>query len=381
MYFVHPQIKSKELPKAFFYFFKKPNLEKIKSSLSFYFPQKEIYFVDMARTAFRIVIEKLGLRNSEILMPAFICDIFFPILKENQIKPIFLDIDLSTFNLNIDEIEKKITAKTKAILVCHTFGLPLDLEKLFLKLRALNSKIFIIEDCAQAFGAKYKGKPLGNFGIASFFSLYKQLPIARGGILVCPKDWKINLKETKFSFRDLISFLNSISFFAFLFKKFGGKVAPKIKRKEKGKDFFALNNASLSLFSLFFENFEKNLEKRRKIAVFFQEKLKELGFEVQEPKNNVFCYLSALVPKKLEKERDKIVKLLQKNNVFCTRIWKDPIILNQETKKIWKIKELDFPNTLEAAKRIINFPLQSYFEEKDIEKIFLTLKKVLKNLK
>ena len=377
MYFVHPQIEKREIKKAFFCFFKRTNLEELKNKLSFYFPQRNLFFVDMARTAFKIAIENLNLKNSQILMPAFICDIFFPILREYNIEPVFLDIDLRTFHLKVSEIPKKISKKTKAILICHTFGLPFDFEKI----KDFSKDLILIEDCAHAFGAYWKDSFVGNLGKISFFSLYKQFPIARGGLLVCSKEWQISLKETKFNLRDFISFLNHISPFAFLFKKFGQKIAPKMMRKEKGKEFLALNKISLNLFSCFLENFEQKIEKRRKLALFFQEKLKKLNFEVQESKSNVFCYLSALVPKKFEEKRDKIVKELQKRKIFCTRIWKDPIILNKEVQKTWKINLKDFPNTTEAAKRIINFPLQSYYQKKDVEKMILALKEILNFLK
>ncbi len=379
MYFVHPQIEKKKILKSFSCFFQKTNLKEIKEKLAPFFPEKELYFVDMARTAFRIIVEKLNLRNSQILMPAFICDVFYPILKEYNIKPIFLDIDLKTFHIKLEKIKDKISENTKAILICHTFGLPMDIDNLFFELKTSN--IFVIEDAAHAFFAKYKNSFVGNFGTVSFFSLYKQFPMARGGLLVCPKDWKVNLRESKFNLRDFISFLNSISSFAFLFKKFGQKIAPRMMRGEKKKEFLAINNVSLNLFSLFLNDFEKNLEKRKNLALFYQESLKELGFEVQEEEGNIFCYLSALVPKNLEGKRDKIVKELQKRRIFCTRIWKDPIILNKKAQNYWKINPKDYPNTLEAAKRIINFPLQSHYHQEDIKKIIFVLKKILNFLK
>jgi len=101
MYFVHPQIEKKKILKSFSCFFQKTNLKEIKEKLAPFFPEKELYFVDMARTAFRIIVEKLNLKNSQILMPAFICDVFYPILKEYNIKPIFLDIDLKTFHVKL----------------------------------------------------------------------------------------------------------------------------------------------------------------------------------------------------------------------------------------------------------------------------------------
>jgi dTDP-4-amino-4,6-dideoxygalactose transaminase len=383
MYFVHPQIKigTKNLKKVFKSFFEKPDLEFLNKKLSAYFPEKNFVFSDMGRSAFRIIVKRLNLKNSQILLPAFICDIFYPILKEYNIEPIFLDIDLKTFHIKIEEIPQKITPKTKAILICHTFGLPIDFERLYFLLRTSNFQIPIIEDCAHSFFAKYREIPVGNLGTVSFFSLYKQFPIARGGLLVFPKEWKIELPKTKFNFRDFISFLNSFSPSAFLFKKFGKDIAPKMMRKEKAKEPLGINDISLNLFSQFLEDFEKSLEKRIELAKFYQKELKSLGFEVQEGEGNVFCYLSVLIPKEFTEKRDRFVVLMRKYNVFCTRIWKDPIILNKNVQKDYKINLADFPNTVDAAKRIINFPLQNYFEEKDIKKIISATKEVLSKLK
>jgi len=381
MHFVHPQIiiNRENLKKVLKGFFGKPDFEFLGKKLSVYFPGKSFAFTDMGRSAFRIIVEKLNLKNSQILLPAFICDIFYFVLKEYNIEPIFLDIDLKTFHLKIEEIPQKITPKTKAILICHTFGLPLDIEKLYFALQ--NSKVLIIEDCAHSFGAKYREVPTGNFGTLSFFSLYKQFPIARGGLLVFPKSWKIDLPKTNFNFRDFISFLNSFSPSAFLFKKFGKEIAPKMIRKEKSKEPLGINKVSLSLFSQFLEDFEKNLEKRIELAKFYQKELKSLGFEVQEGEGNVFCYLSALIPKEFSEKRDQFVVLMRKYNVFCTRIWKDPIILNKNVQEDYKLNLTDFPNTIEAAKRIVNFPLQNYFEEREIKKIISATKEVLVKIK
>lgn len=371
MYFVHPQIKLSNSIKAKLSLIKSPDMEKLNRKLSFCFPEKQMVFTDMGRSAFKVIVEKLNLQNSEMLLPAYICDIFKPILEKYNIKPIFLDIDLETFHIKPAEIEKKITPKTKAILVCHTYGLPMDVGKI----RAIVGERIIIEDCAHSFRAN-----TGNEGDVAFFSLYKQFPTLRGGLLVCPKNWEIKLPKTSFNFRDFISFLNYFLPFAFLLKKFGSGVAPKMLRKEKLSEPGGINRASLALFSDFLGDFEKSLEKRKKTAVFFQEELKKLGFEVQEPEGNVFCYLSALVPENLKDQRDKIVQRLRKYKVFCTRIWHTPIILNQEAQKAYGINLTEFPNTAEAAKRIINFPLQNHYSEKDVIKMAVAIKKVVARL-
>jgi len=369
MYFVHPQIRLIRAGKAKLSLVKPVNLKKLTKKLSSYFPGKQLIFTDMGRSAFKIIIEKLNLQNSEILMPAYICDIFAPILESYNIKPIFLDIDLETFNIKIEEISRKITPQTKAILVSHSYGLPVDIQKIR---EITNNQLLIIEDCAHSFGAK-----TGNSGDVAFFSLYKQFPTLRGGLLVCPQNWEVRLPQTSFNFRDLISFLNCFSFFAFLFKKFGQRIAPKIVRKEKLSEAAGLNRVSLNLFSGFLCDFERYLEKRKELALFFQEELKILGFEVQEAENNVFCYFSALVPTNLKEKRDKIVESLRRYKVFCTRIWHTPIILNKEVQKEYQINLEEFPNTKEAAIRVINFPLQNYYAKKDIKKMVAAIKKTM----
>ncbi len=356
MHFVHPQIKLDRL--------KRINLaQKLES----YFPGKQLIFTDMGRSAFKIIIEKLNLQNSEMIMPAYICDIFRPILERYDIKPIFLDIDLKTFHIKRGDILSKITSQTKAILICHTYGLPFDVDALKSDLlgRSDFANIAIVEDCAHAFGAG-----CGMTGDVSFFSIYKQFPALRGGMLVCPKDWRISLPKTSFNFRDFISLLNYFPVFAFIFKKFGKEIAPRMLRKEKLPEPAGINNVSMGLFSASFDDFEKSLPHRINIAKLFQTELKKLGFEVQDSENNVFCYLSALVPNNLTEKRDEIVKKLRKYRIFCTRIWHAPIALNCE----------EFPNTFEVAKRIINFPLQNHYSEKDIKKIIKAVKSVLSDL-
>lgn len=382
MFFVHPQIKieRKNLKEIFLNFFRSTDLENLKKRISFFFPEKELVFVDMGRTALKLIIEELNLQNSQIIFPAYICDIFYPIIKQYNIQPIFLDNDLKNFNIQINSIRKKITPDTKAILVCHTYGLPVDIDKIKIILNENKSssiKPFIIEDCAHSFGAKYQGKFTGNFGQASLFSLYKQFPAFRGGMLVSPKDWQINLPKTSFDLRDFLSFLNSFSFFAFLFKMFGQDIAPKMIRKEKTNKAAGINSVSLNFFNYFLDGFEESLKRRIDLALFFQKELEKLGFETQEAKNNVFCYLSALVPKDLKEKRDRIVNDLRQHRIFATRIWHTPIILNEEVQKEYKINLDEFPNTVEIAKRIINFPLQNCYTKDDIKTMISSIDKIL----
>ncbi|MEO5359542.1 MAG: DegT/DnrJ/EryC1/StrS family aminotransferase [Nitrospirota bacterium] len=85
-------------------------------------------------------------------------------------KPVFVDIDTKTLNIDVDLIEAKITKKTKAIMPVHLFGLPCDMKRIMALAKKYN--LYVIEDCAQSFGSSIDGKLTGTFGNAGCFSFY-----------------------------------------------------------------------------------------------------------------------------------------------------------------------------------------------------------------
>lgn len=84
--------------------------------------------------------------------------------------PIFAEPHIETYNINPNRIEEKITPKTKAIIVVHLYGQPAEMDSICKIAKKHN--LFLVEDCAQAHGAKYKGEKIGNFGDAAAFSFY-----------------------------------------------------------------------------------------------------------------------------------------------------------------------------------------------------------------
>ena len=99
--------------------------------------------------------------------------------------PVFADIDKKTLNINPSQIKDKITSKTKAIIPVHLFGLPADMDEIMDIAKQYNLKV--IEDCAQAFGAKYKDVPVGSIGDAGCFSFYPSKNLGAygdGGIMI-----------------------------------------------------------------------------------------------------------------------------------------------------------------------------------------------------
>ena len=394
MYFVHPQIKFniKNLINLFFCFFKKPS-QKSFQKLQKMFPGKNIYFTDMGRSAFRLIVEEMGLQNSEILIPAYICDIFYPIFKDYNITPRLIDANPKTFNMEPEKIKEKLNSRTKAILVSHTYGLPADIEKIKKIAAEAGSNPIIIEDTAHGLGGKINGKYLGNLGDVSFFSLYKLFPTLRGGMAILSANKKdIHLTRTKFSLRDLISLLNTFKLFSFLFKKFAGKVASKYVRSEKiiemdstgssaeahskpSPQVGGINNFSLNMFLNNVDDLDEITKKRKEMGKYYFQELEKLGFKTQPRKNHNFTFISALAPEGVN--RDEFVRKARLYHLFLTRIWRKSMILafNPDIKS-----EESFPNAKEIAERVINFPLQNFYFKKDIDKIIKKIELTLKDI-
>jgi dTDP-4-amino-4,6-dideoxygalactose transaminase len=97
-------------------------------------------------------------------------------------RPVFVDCDLRTFNLDLDEAERLVTPRTRAIVVQHTFGVPVDMDRV--DALARRHGIAVVEDCVHALGATYHGRPVGSFGQASFFSTEetKTISTTMGGV-------------------------------------------------------------------------------------------------------------------------------------------------------------------------------------------------------
>ena len=127
--------------------------------------------VSNGTAALEIAVKALGIgKNDEVIIPNFtIISNALAVIKQNA-KPVLVDCDLKTWNIDLNNIEKKINKKTKAIIVTHIYSFANDMDKI-LKI-CKKHKIFLIEDAAEVLGLKYKNKMCGSFGDISTFSFY-----------------------------------------------------------------------------------------------------------------------------------------------------------------------------------------------------------------
>ncbi|MDE7430545.1 MAG: DegT/DnrJ/EryC1/StrS family aminotransferase [Lachnospiraceae bacterium] len=145
--------------------------------------------VSNGTAALEVAVQALGIQvGDEVIMPTFtIISCAMAVTKLGGV-PVLVDSDLSTWNMNVEEIESKITDKTKAIMIVHLYGLPVEIDKVLALAEKYNLKI--IEDAAEMHGQTYKGKHCGGFGDISTFSFYpnKHVTTGEGGMIVTDDD-------------------------------------------------------------------------------------------------------------------------------------------------------------------------------------------------
>ncbi|MFN6945110.1 MAG: DegT/DnrJ/EryC1/StrS family aminotransferase [Cytophagaceae bacterium] len=138
-----------------------------------------IYAFFKGRVALYAILKAIGVKaRDEIILPGFTCVVVPNAIIYLGAKPVYVDINSETFNIDPQLIEEKITEKTKAIIAQHTFGIPADMDKILYIAKKHN--LFVIEDSCHALGSKYKGKYVGSFGDAAFFSSQWSKPVTTG---------------------------------------------------------------------------------------------------------------------------------------------------------------------------------------------------------
>lgn len=121
--------------------------------------------------ALEIILKSLNIgAGNEVIVPALSWIATAEAINNVGAEPVFVDINPDNFTIDIRKIEEKITKKTKAIIPVHLYGSPADMNEILDIAKEFG--LFVVEDCAQAHGAEYKGQKIGSFGIASAFSFF-----------------------------------------------------------------------------------------------------------------------------------------------------------------------------------------------------------------
>ncbi len=163
-----------------------PFIKKFEQQFSERMGRKHGIAVCNGTAAIDAAVEALCLGpGDEVIMPSFTIISCVNQLIRNGAKPVLIDSDPITWNMDVSQIEAKITSRTKAIMMVHIFGLPVDVDPVLDIAKRYGLKV--IEDAAEMHGQNYKGMPCGSFGDVSTFSFYpnKHITTGEGGMIIC----------------------------------------------------------------------------------------------------------------------------------------------------------------------------------------------------
>lgn len=329
-------------------------INQFENSFSEFTGIKHAATVSNGTVAIHVALLALGIgENDEVIVPSFTYIASVNAIKYTGAKPIFVDSDIKTWQIDPTRIEEKITNKTKAIMAVHLYGLPCEMDKI---LSIANKyKLFVVEDCAEAFGSLYKGKHVGTFGDISTFSFFgnKTITTGEGGMVVT----------------------NNASLHEKVVHLKGQGLA---KDREYYHDIIGYNyrmtNICAAIGCAQLERANELIEKKILIAKWYEEKLKNLPVLFHSQVGNVkhsFWMVSILLK---DSEERNAVRLLLKDNGIETR----PTFYPVHLMPMYYVEGLSFPVAEELGNRGINLPSYPELSEIDVDFICNKIKEFYK---
>ena len=338
-----------------------PEIQKFEKKFSQYVERKYSVAVSNGTAALEIAVKALGIKkNDEVLIPNFtIISNALAVLRQHA-KPVPIDCSLDDWNIKISDIEKKITNKTKAIIVTHIYSFPNDMDKI-LKICKKN-KIFIIEDAAEVLGLNYKDKKCGSFGDISTFSFYanKQITTGEGGMISVNS---LQLYKKCCSLRNLC------------FDK-----SNRFNHDDLGWNYRMTNiQAALGLSQL--KNIKNMVRKKMSVGSQYFKKLKKnKNLQILPPFNlfakNIYWVVGIVIKNKKIKNKNIIKKLLKYGIQTRPFFW--PMTEQKIFKKLKIFNKANYPNSKYLSEYGFYLPSYLKLNNKEIDYICRVVNKLVK---
>jgi len=277
-------------------------------------------------------------------------------------KPVFCDVDPATGNISPDEIEKKITKKTKALLIVHIFGQAANMKRIMPIAKKHNLKI--IEDACESIDAKHFGKKVGTFGESAVFAFYpnKQMTTGEGGMIVT------NSKKIY----ELCSSLRNQG---------RSKTDKWLEHKLLGYN-YRMDELSAALGISQLEQLSSFIHKRNQIASWYSKAFKNdndiIETPVITPHNTHTWFVYVIRLKSRLVDRDRLIELLEKSNIF-TKPYLPSIHLSPYYKKRYHMKPGMFPNSEEISRVSLALPLYIQLNKKDVLNIAKKIIRIIRS--
>ncbi|KPJ56920.1 hypothetical protein AMJ49_03310 [Parcubacteria bacterium DG_74_2] len=378
-------------------------VQELEEEFKKYLEVNYVFSFNSGRSALMAILDALGIKeDDEILLQGFTCNsAVIPILAKKA-KPVYVDIN-ETLNLDAEDLSRRMTPKSKVVMIQHTFGWPAKIDEI--SEIAKKNNLYLIEDCAHSLGAKYKGKFCGTFGDAAFFSFGRDKIVSSvyGGMAVTNDEKlaekiknfqeRLNFPSNFWIFQQLLHpiltnylILPLYDFFDFgrfllIFLQKLNILSKAVHNKEKrGKipGYFPkkFSNALAILAKNQFKKLERFNEHRRKIAKIYENELKR-KFNLPLLRDKREEELTPLRYPILVKNSDKILREMEKNNIHLNDGWRKSPVVPPDTdfKKMEYIKG-SCERAENLADHILNLPTHINVSEKKVREIINILKKL-----
>lgn len=304
--------------------------------------------------------------GDEVIVPAQTHTATAHAVEFTGAKPVFVDAEIETGNIDIDSIEENITERTKVISVVHYLGMPVNMERI--NAIAKKHDLFVLEDCALAIGTKYKGVHAGLLGDVGCFSFYpvKHMTTAEGGMLIT-KDKGIASKierlrafgVDKHMGERKISGVYDVTMLGYNYRMNEIQAAIGIEQLKKIDGFL-----------------EKREENYRILTAGMREipEIELLTSTHDEFQNSYYC-LSILLKEKHKEKRFEIANFLNENGIGTSVYYPKPVPHMTYYKEKYGYGDDSYPNASRISDSSIALPVGPHLDTVDMEYIIKTLKK------
>lgn len=294
------------------YFIMGPDVAKLEDEICTYLNCKKAIGVSSGTDALLLALMALDIKpDDEVILPTYSFFATAGVVARLFAKPVFTDIDPVTFNIDVNDIEKKITSKTKAIIPVHLFGQSADMKQIMEIAKKHN--LYVIEDAAQAIGTQYKdGRFVGTIGHIGCFSFFpsKNLGAFGDGGVITTNDEVLGEKIK-------------------IMRVHG--MEPKYYHKYLGGN-FRLDALQAAVLRVKLPHLDIWSEKRRQNAALYTKLFIEKGLTQEEGKTVFDAKNKVLIPKAVFKEH---VKSEKKKELKNYHIYNQYIIRVENRDKLW----------------------------------------------
>jgi perosamine synthetase len=294
-------------------------------------------------SALHLALIALGVsKNAEVIMPSYTCiAVALPVLYQ-QAKPILVDVG-DDYNISIEDVKRKITNKTKAVIVPHMFGYPADLDEV--KELCEENNVYLVEDCAQAIGATYQDKKVGTVGDISIFSFYatKMMTTIQGG-MVCTNNSELVQIIKDLRYHDQCRSLDDSD--------------PRMKYSYMMSDV----GAAIGIIQL--KKLDYFIKRRREIAPIYREKLDDkivINPMESDEKKHIYSRYVIRTPY----NPAEIIEKMREQNIICERMYVPPLHRRELLKKF--NSNVGFSKTEEVLDSAISLPIYPSLRDEEAE--------------